>query len=70
MSKGEFRKDLERDSIDFDGITYITLEDAKDTINDIECYLNEIKDKLEPLTALSEIKEIYELVDRLSDKIY
>ena len=74
MARGEFRKDLEQATVDIDEMdyknNYIDLNEAIAVIDDIENLVNEIRDKLEPFTVLYEIKEIYELADKLSDKLY
>jgi hypothetical protein len=74
MAVGEFRKDLDKCVIDNEHIDqredYIALDDAKNILDLIETDIEEIKSQLDNYRNLTEINEIYEMVDKLKDKLY
>jgi hypothetical protein len=74
MKRGDYRQELKNmvaDNECMDEKTeYIELNYAIDIINRIESDVNEIRDKLSPYRSLTEINDIYELADMLSDKLY
>jgi len=66
MSVKEYRKRLEYSSED----GKIELSEAIDMIDVIEGDINLIKDMLQDYTNLTEINEIFKLVEELSTKLY
>ena len=70
-----YRKDLDEISVyaeeeDIDKTEFITLSYARDILNNIESKVNEIRDILNRIKGLSEIDEVYELIDKLSNDLY
>ena len=63
----EYRKQLEN-NLDHEDKIY--LSNALDIIDIIEDEVDTIKDMLEEFTNLTEIKEIYKLLEDLSEKLY
>ena len=63
----EYRKQLDSYSDDEDKIHF---SDASYIIDIIEDEVDTIKDMLEEFTNLTEIKEIYKLLEDLSEKLY
>jgi hypothetical protein len=68
--KGKYRKDIRDYSFDGTGRDYVSVEDAMIVIGDIEDDVNEIKNKLEPYIVFTELDDIYNMLDKLSDKLY
>jgi methyl-accepting chemotaxis protein len=59
----------EQSDID-DGTDFIKVDDVSDMLNNIENRVNDIKKKLEPITGLTEVEEIKELIGSLSSDLY
>lgn len=74
MAKGGIRKNIKNSTVDAEDINpkyeYVELSEVLEYINQIESDVNEIKDKLEYYKCLTEINDIYELAEKLSDKLY
>jgi len=64
--KSEYRKRLEYNSED----NKIEISEAIDMLDIIEQDVNLIKDMLQDYTNLTEINEIFKLVEELSTKLY
>lgn len=74
MAQSKYRKELDN------YITNVTLEDvgneriapenAHEILNHIEDRVNAIKDKLKDIKGLTEIDEIYDMVNELSNDLY
>jgi uncharacterized pyridoxamine 5'-phosphate oxidase family protein len=74
MPRGEIRKNIKNSVVEIGDMnskySYVDLEDVMTYIDTIEMDVNEIKDKLEQYNVLSEINDIYNMLDKLSDKLY
>jgi hypothetical protein len=55
---------------DIDKTEFITYNDAKNIIDSIEQEINEIKDKLKPYKVFSELEEVYDMINQLSNSLY
>lgn len=53
-----------------DDLKYVEVDKIMAMIDELEQDVNKIRDLLEPFTALTEIKEIYNLTTELSYKLY
>jgi hypothetical protein len=72
--RGEIRKNLKNSVVEIENMNpkydYVDLSEVLEYINQIESDVNEIKDKLDQYRCLSEIDDIYNMADKLSDKLY
>jgi hypothetical protein len=70
-----YRKDLDRATVtaeesDVDKTDFVTYSDAKDILDNIESKVGKIRDMLGNIKGLTEIDEIYVLVDKLHSDLY
>jgi ABC-type Fe3+-hydroxamate transport system substrate-binding protein len=74
MAQSKYRKELDNYITDIAledvGSERIAPENAHEVLNHIEDRVNAIKDKLENIKGLTEIDEIYDMVNELSDDLY
>lgn len=74
MARREFRNTLESCIVEIDDIDskyeYININDVLNILDNIEQEVNKIRDGLSSYKNLTEINDIYERVDKLSDKLY
>jgi hypothetical protein len=70
-----YRKDIDRATVlaeesDVDKTEFVLADDIKGVLDSIETRVDEIRDRLSNISGLTEIDEIYTLVDKLYSDLY
>ena len=74
MARGDIRNKISNLMMDVDDVikdeSYIEYNEVINIVDGIEDRINDIRNRLEPFTNLTEIKEIYDLITELSKDLY
>jgi hypothetical protein len=61
---------IDDSAVEINGTEYIKVDDIKPLLTEIEGRINSILDRLNAITGLAEIDEIYDLVNELFGDLY
>jgi hypothetical protein len=61
---------IDDSAVEINGTEYIKVDDIKPLLTEIESRINNILDRLNVITGLAEIDEIYDLVNELFGDLY